>query len=116
MSPIAMRAAAHPAAPAEAHTLERFADAGPDEPLREVEDLERHRDVLEGAPRSDELEVLKDDPEVPPQKGDRVVAQTCHVAAQKENAAVVDRIGAIEQAQERRLSGAARSACGRGDR
>ena len=97
------------AAPREPDALERLADARADEALRQPEHLERDGDVLVDAPRRDELEVLEDDAEVAPQERDGVVAQARDVAAEEEDAAVVDRLGAVEQAQQRRLARAARA-------
>jgi hypothetical protein len=60
------------AATGQPDALERLADARANEALRQPEDLERDGDVLEDAPRRDELEVLEDDAEVAAQERDRV--------------------------------------------
>ena len=48
-------------------------------------------------------------PEVAAKKRDRVVAQARHVAAEEEDAPVVDRLAAVEEAQQRRFARSART-------
>ena len=90
-------------ATAEADPLERLADACTDEARREPEHLERDRDVVEDGPARDELEVLKDDPDVAPEHRDGVFGEARDVAPEEEDPPVVDHLRTVEEAEERAL-------------
>jgi hypothetical protein len=62
------------AATAETDALQRLSHPRSNEAQRKPENLEDDRYVLEDAPGTHELEVLKDDPEVAAQKRNGIVA------------------------------------------